>query len=628
MKKGLAVILTAVLLISAMPAIAATDWQQFQRDEANTGIANEKILGHSVAWSAYTHTDPWNMAGINVVPIVAGDNVYVLDVLGCIWSFNAITGAENGNEIYNLFIGTGPPYFQLSTPAYGADRIYFGMSSGDNKGHVFAVLANDVTTQVWERTINESEQINTPITYDNGKIYFGTWNGTTCNTYSGTYYCLDAANGSEVWNHTAGENNGYNWAGACIIGDFIVFGDNLGNITCLNKNTGALVDEENIKDENLTAEAIRSSVSCNPTYHNATCGRVYFTDATVCGTSLTGRLWAYDFNTTTGDLSYAWHTPLNTVSKSTPVVYDGRIYVGDGSYQDNGRLYCIYESNGTIEWYFEVPDNNDPNSNPGITASPVISVDGNELYIYFTTNCQNGRLYCISETGNLRWYYEPTEDPECGEYILQGVSVYNNSNGDMRVFFGNDAGNLYALGNGIPDLKITKAWVNWTENVGSDCTICYTITNVGDGLAPAGHNTTLFVNGNETELDRVDVVLAPGASFSSTRCFSHTYTPVSEIAIYADYNNTVNESNETNNWYVDWLSSTTNITWKCGDVDNNGDINAYDVRKIRRRVLDPNFSLNEWAADVVGYGTINAYDVRKIRRRVLDPGFNLNCQCD
>ncbi|MCK4731887.1 MAG: hypothetical protein KAT65_05445, partial [Methanophagales archaeon] len=82
------------------------------------------------------------------------------------------------------------------------------------------------------------------------------------------------------------------------------------------------------------------------------------------------------------------------------------------------------------------------------------------------------------------------------------------------------------------------------------------------------------------------------------------------------------------NWYVDWLSSTTNITWKCGDVDNNGDINAYDVRKIRRRVLDPNFSLNEWAADVVGYGTINAYDVRKIRRRVLDPGFNLNCQCD
>lgn len=432
-----------------MPAIAATDWQQFQRDEANTGIANEKILGRSVAWSAYTHTDPWNMAGINVVPIVAGDYVYVLDVLGYIWSFNATTGAENGNGAYNSFIGTGPPYFQLSTPAYGAGRVYFGLSSGDNKGHVFAVLANDVTTQAWERTINENEQINTPITYNDGKIYFGTWNGTVCDTYSGTYYCLDTSNnGDEVWNHTAGENNGYNWAGACIIENFIVLGDDLGNITCLNKNTGALVDEENIKDEEPNAASIRSSVSCNPTYHNATCGRVYFTDATVCGISLTGRLWAYDFNTTTGDLSYAWKTTLNTVSKSTPVVYDGRIYVGDGSYQANGRLYCIYESNGTIEWYYQTPDNAGT-GNPGITASPVISVDGDNLYIYFTTNCENGRLYCINETGKMCWYYEPQEEKPSGEYILQGVAVYNNTAGDAWIFFGNDAGKLYALDKGM-----------------------------------------------------------------------------------------------------------------------------------------------------------------------------------
>jgi hypothetical protein len=35
-----------------------------------------------------------------------------------------------------------------------------------------------------------------------------------------------------------------------------------------------------------------------------------------------------------------------------------------------------------------------------------------------------------------------------GEYILQGVSVYSNG-GDMRVFFGNDAGNLYALDKGM-----------------------------------------------------------------------------------------------------------------------------------------------------------------------------------
>ena len=452
MKKKMAAIsivsmIFIIMVTTAVPVAAQVEWPQFQKDEVNTGICNEKILGRSVSWSAYTHTDPSNMAGINVVPIVANDNVYVLDVLGYIWSFDAVTGTENGNKSYNSL--TSPPYFQISTPAYGDGKVFFGMSSGAKKGHVFAVNANDVTTQFWERTINESEQISTPITYDNGKIYFGTWNGTTDNTYSGTYYCLNALNnGIEIWNHTAGANNGYYWAGACIIGDYIIFGDDLGNITVLDKNTSALIDRANIGDVDGNASSIRSSVTCNATYHNATCGRVYFTDGVVYGTSLTGRIWAYDFNTTTGDLSYAWNTTLNTFTKSTPVVYNGRIYVGDGSYQANGRLYCIYESNGTIEWYYQTPDNGGTGS-PGITASPVLSVDGDDLYIYFTTNCENGRLFCINEAGELCWYYEPSESTSSGEYILHGVSVYNNTAGDARVFFGNDRGNLYALDKGM-----------------------------------------------------------------------------------------------------------------------------------------------------------------------------------
>lgn len=442
----MAISVTSMLCIFALlvsvtiaPAVAS-DWSQFQSDKTNTGIANEEILGRSLAWSAYTHTDPWNMAGIDVVPIVAGGNVYVLDVLGYIWSFNANTGAVNGNKYYNG--PASPPYYQLSTPAYGDDKIFFGMSSGAKKGHVFAVNANDVTAKVWEKMINVDEQIDTPITYDNSKIYFGTWNGTVDMTYSGTYYCLNAADGSEVWNYPAPGNNGYYWAGACIIDDYIIFGDCLGNITCLNKTTGAFVDEENLAAVVSITGEIKTSITCN-----AAGSRIYFTEGYINGSTLGGRLWAYNVNKATGDLTYAWRCPLNTLTTSTPVVYNGRIYVGDGSYQANGRLYCIYESNGTIEWHYTALDNNG-NGSPGIKASPVISVAGNELYIYFTTNCENGRLYCINKTGGLCWYYEPMEAIGSGEYILQGVSVYRNGS-DMRVFFGNDAGNLYALDEGM-----------------------------------------------------------------------------------------------------------------------------------------------------------------------------------
>jgi len=629
--KGIALLVSVIIVIIAMaaitaiPAMAATDWQQFQEDKVNTGVANDKIVGCSLNWSAKTNTNQWMAAGINVVPIVANDKVYVLDVYGYIWSFNAITGAENANKSYN-----GPwsknYYFQLSTPAYGNGRIYFGMSTGATCGQIFAVNANNVNTQLWAHTTSGDEQINTPITYDSEKIYFGTWNGTATTTNFGTYYCLNAASGTEVWHHSAGANNGYYWAGASIVGDYVIFGDDLGNITCLNKNLGTPVDEENIRDEYANAVSIRSSVSCNVSYHNATWGRCYFTDGSVSGSTLSGRVWAYDFNTTSGDLVYAWYRTLNTYSKSTPAIHDGRIYVGDGSFQANGRLHCIYESNGVIDWSYVVSDNNGQGT-PGILASPVVSVDGDELYIYFTTNCENARLYCINETGKLRWYYEPTEQEvggvASGEYMSQGVSVYNNSNGDTRVFFGNDNGTLYALGNGVPDLKVTKAYVNWIENVGCDCTICYEISNVGNGLAAAGHNTELFVNNTEKELSYVNEVIAPG--FSSTRCFSQTYMPVSVIGLYADCNGTVDESDESN-WYVDWLSGLTNSSWECGDVDNDVDVDIMDVRAVFARYQSGNCNLHEWAADVDRDKDIDINDVRAVFAR-YQSGTSLNCWC-
>ena len=91
-----------VLLVSlAIAPAMASDLPQFQSDKTNTGIANEKILGRSVAWSVHTHSDPWynpwfySMGGIDAVPIVAGGNVYVLDAPGYICSFDATTGALN-----------------------------------------------------------------------------------------------------------------------------------------------------------------------------------------------------------------------------------------------------------------------------------------------------------------------------------------------------------------------------------------------------------------------------------------------------------------------------------------------------------------------------------------------------
>ena len=185
------------------------------------------------------------------------------------------------------------------------------------------------------------------------------------------------------------------------------------------------------------------------------------------------------------------------------------------------------------------------------------------------------------------------------------------------------AGNLLtreiSLTKEIFDLVITDTWVNWPDN----CTICYNMTNIGNGTAPAGHNTTLYVDGNETAHDQVPVELAPNESY--TGCFNDSswiYTlPDDNITVCADNNKTVDESEEGNNCL-------TNI-WKCGDVDGNGYITMADVGLLWPHVYYPDeYPINEWTGDVDGNGYITMADVGLLWPHVYYPDvYPLNCRC-
>jgi hypothetical protein len=169
------------------------------------------------------------------------------------------------------------------------------------------------------------------------------------------------------------------------------------------------------------------------------------------------------------------------------------------------------------------------------------------------------------------------------------------------------------------DLEITAKWLCWPDN----CTICYNVTNIGDGTAPACHNTTLYVDGVEVAHDHVPVDLAPGESYTGYfDGYTWTYTPPSDnITVCADNNETLDELDEDNNCL-------TNI-WMCGDVNCDGKVTMSDVRKVFNRYLDPNYPLDlPWAADVNGDGKVTMSDVRKVFNRYLDPGYGLNCCCE
>jgi len=151
-----------------------------------------------------------------------------------------------------------------------------------------------------------------------------------------------------------------------------------------------------------------------------------------------------------------------------------------------------------------------------------------------------------------------------------------------------------------PDLVITDKWVCWPDN----CTICYNITNTGSGTAPAGHNTTLYVDETEVAHDKVQVSLALGESYIG--CFEDydwAYTPPDDnITVCADYNETVAESDETNNCL-------TNI-WMCGDPNENGVVDTTDVIAVWDYFTKGTPLKNKWAADTApSSGVIDTSDV-------------------
>ena len=93
-----------------------------------------------------------------------------------------------------------------------------------------------------------------------------------------------------------------------------------------------------------------------------------------------------------------------------------------------------------------------------------------------------------------------------------------------------------------PDLLITDVW-------DEDNTICYQIRNVGDAVAPRGHYTALFVDGEYTVSDLIDSDdLPPGEQWN--RCFDYEWecTPLQDnIIAWADHEDSVVEKDETNN---------------------------------------------------------------------------------
>lgn len=396
------------------PPPSVSGWPQFQRDYQNSGKTPDSAPTDSptVAWKSFTVH--WSTHGIDVTPIVVNGKVIVIDCREKVWAFDIRSGAE----IWSTQLPEGVRY-TISTPAAGEGKIFCATDSG-----YICALDESTGSILWSgkltRGINQEEELNTQVTYADGRVYIGSWEGV--------YYSLDAdGSGSSPRIDWAYDIPGtrYDWFSAvAVIGDYVLFGNTEGWITCLNRTTGTLVSSLDLSGAyGITAGSIRSGISTN-----AAQDRIYLS-------SRNGYVYAIGFDASSGafNTGSGWFARIDSYSQSTPVFHEGKVYVASGDFTKPGALYCFDDATGVQVWRYGF-------GSFGSNASPVISVQNGAPYIYVTTNdaYDRGGVYCFDAAGTMLWEYIP--EPAHNEMMLQGVAI-----AEGKVFFGNDAGWLYAL---------------------------------------------------------------------------------------------------------------------------------------------------------------------------------------
>lgn len=234
---------------------------------------------------------------------LANDRVYVESWNGHVFCLNA----TNGNMVWNYSTGSTNLASYASSPAFFGNNVYVG----NGNGAVFCLNACN-GTKLWNYTTGGA--VRSPAV-TNGYVYLGSADGNA--------YCLNASSGSKIWNYTTeynsnGPSHGYHWGNAvsdpAVANGRVYVGSSNFGIYCLDAINGSKIWDFTTQAEVYAAPAVAGGCVFAGSYD----GNVYCLNASD-GT----RLWSYTAGV---------YSPTNAGgSAGSPIVAGGVIYVvGNG----------------------------------------------------------------------------------------------------------------------------------------------------------------------------------------------------------------------------------------------------------------------------------------------------------
>lgn len=405
------------------PFASRPDWTASWNGFGNAGgttLVNTPTPTESAAelWKVNlaTAADKWVSLGD---PIIAGGYVFVTTNSELV----KIDGA--GKVVARVSKGGTTSYF--SRPVY-ADGLII---SANDDGSVYAFSAETLEC-VWKTPALKAPatggryQANSTMTVANGCVYaeFVTGAGASGTATGGAMLCINIATGKIVWSETTAKTGsstgeGYYWAGAAASGSDLVIGDESGCVKLIDGKTGKVKSSVSLSGNPVRATIVSAGTEGgNPVF--LAIGRQPAT--------------LYKIVREGDALHLAGSCKFAKVSTSTPVVANGKVYVGGSDASYNGQFTVIDLAS------MEVDKTLDMGKHAEVKASPIASVQGSDVYVYFTCNKTPGAVYCFNQsTGKAAEIYTPSGS-NAG---FCTASVIADARGNL--YYTNDSGTLFAL---------------------------------------------------------------------------------------------------------------------------------------------------------------------------------------
>ena len=401
--------------------------------------------------------------------------------------------------------------FSITPPAFAEGMVFVALSNG-------AVQAFNAGTleSLWLYQDPLGGQPNCPLTIRDGYLYTGFWNSERGDA---NFVCLSITDEdpnrekeekAASWYYTAA--GGYYWAGAYVSDSFVLVGTDDGTnygdsqtsrLLMFDRHSGRLLDSCDGLDGD-----IRSSV-----VYDAETGAYYFTSK---GGSF------YGVRVADGQFTDLWRVELGGNSTSSPVVYNGRAYVGvAGSGQfaaySGHSIQVIDLKSKSVAYAAQTQGY--PQTSGLLTCG--YEEESGYVYIYFFDNMTPGKLRCLRDKpGQTRLDYVTTEGGGTTVYTLftptgdQAQYAICSPIADAygTIYFKNDSAHLMAFGSRIVSLDVTQKPHKMTYQE-------------GEHFEPAGMTVTAaYANGKTRDVtDYVTIVADPITADNTTVTISFAH---------------------------------------------------------------------------------------------------------